>query len=338
MDYKCLNRSVFKTENYKIVAIRLEDRFDIMKWRNDQMHHLRQNEKLSIEEQDKYFSETISALFNEAEPRQILFSFLLNDKCIGYGGLVHINWIDKNAEISFLIDTQLEKNYFEVYWEKFLSLIESVAFSELKFNKIFAFSYNLRPLLYKVLAKCSYLEEGRLKEHYKINNIYVDALYHSKFNNHLFLRNATLNDMLLYYQWANDNTVRQNSFNSNFINFKEHQKWFVENLNSVNTTFYIFENHLNISVGQVRLIKTDDYNATIGISVDERYRGKGYALIMIKQASNLYLKTFEKIKINAYIKDSNIISSINFQKAGYKFVGKETLNQEIRLHYYYENF
>jgi hypothetical protein len=49
-------------------------------------------------------------LFQLQKPNQILFSFLEENKCIGYGGLVHINWNDINGEISFIIDTKLEKN------------------------------------------------------------------------------------------------------------------------------------------------------------------------------------------------------------------------------------
>ena len=45
--------------------------------------------------------------------KSVLFNYLHNGKCIGYGGLVHINWIDKNAEVSFIMDTELEENYFE---------------------------------------------------------------------------------------------------------------------------------------------------------------------------------------------------------------------------------
>jgi hypothetical protein len=39
-----------------------------------------------------------------SDNESLLFSFLKNGECIGYGGLVHINWIDQNAEISFMID------------------------------------------------------------------------------------------------------------------------------------------------------------------------------------------------------------------------------------------
>ena len=107
--YKCLTQNKFENGMYKIVPIRYEDRMAIMKWRNEQMFHLRQAEPLTKALQDNYFKNVVSKLFDQEKPSQILFSFLENGKCIGYGGLVHINWIDKNAEISFLMNTELEK-------------------------------------------------------------------------------------------------------------------------------------------------------------------------------------------------------------------------------------
>ena len=73
------------------------------------MYHLRQTKKLTKKDQDLYFKDTIYKQFSQDKPEQILFSFLENDICIGYGGLVHINWKNKTAEISFLIDTNKEK-------------------------------------------------------------------------------------------------------------------------------------------------------------------------------------------------------------------------------------
>ena len=54
---------------------------------------------------------------------------------LGYGGLVHINWIDKNAEISFIMNTSLEKEHFNFHWKMYLSLVEQVAFDELSYIK-----------------------------------------------------------------------------------------------------------------------------------------------------------------------------------------------------------
>ena len=95
--YKALSQQIFTSGDYKWVPIRFEDRFDIMKWRNDQMYHLRQAQLLTKQDQDHYFKTVVASLFDQEKPTQILFSYLENDVCIGYGGLVHINWVDKNA-------------------------------------------------------------------------------------------------------------------------------------------------------------------------------------------------------------------------------------------------
>ena len=137
MNYKVLKKQIFSQDQFSIVPIRFEDRWDIMKWRNEQIYHLRQNKPLTTEDQENYFNNIVAKVFHQQQPNQILFSYLEDDTCIGYGGLVHINWIDKNAEISFIMNTDLEKNEFEKHWRIYLGLIEYVAFGELKFQKDF---------------------------------------------------------------------------------------------------------------------------------------------------------------------------------------------------------
>ena len=182
MKYKCLNNEVFAQDKYAIVPIRFVDRFEIMKWRNEQMYHLRQNKPLTDSDQETYFSEIISKLFDHDKPDQILFSFLENNKCIGYGGLVHINWIDRNAEISFIMDTKLELQSFAYFWKIFLYLIEKPAFRDLNLHKIYTFAFDLRPHLYKVLIYSGFRLEARLTEHCFFEKKFVDVLIHSKFN------------------------------------------------------------------------------------------------------------------------------------------------------------
>jgi hypothetical protein len=149
--YKCLNKQEICKDEYKIVPIRLKDRFKIMEWRNEQIYHLRQKQPLTAKDQDIYFSNVVSRIFDAEQPDQILFSFLENEICVGYGGLVHINWKDKNAEISFIMDTKLEKENFEKIWKVYLNLIEQVAFNDLKFTKIYTYAFNLRTNLFMVL-------------------------------------------------------------------------------------------------------------------------------------------------------------------------------------------
>lgn len=146
------------------------------------MYHLRQSQILDAKTQDQYFDDVISKLFQKKNPNQILFSYFENDCCIGYGGLVHINWIDKNAEISFLMNTKLEKDYFVSHWKIFLRLIEQVAFENLKFHKIFTYAFDLRPHLYKALDEVNFKLEARLNEHTFFENKFIDVVIHSKFN------------------------------------------------------------------------------------------------------------------------------------------------------------
>ena len=101
ISYRILSKSKFSRMGFRIVPLRMEDRFMIMKWRNEQLYHLRQKKKLTKKDQDNYFNAVVNELFDKEFPEQILFSFIHSKKCVGYGGLVHIDWENKNAEISF---------------------------------------------------------------------------------------------------------------------------------------------------------------------------------------------------------------------------------------------
>ena len=133
--YKVLHNQKFTNDEFSIVPIRYEDRMSILQWRNEQIYHLRQDSPLNKEDQEIYFKTVVNKLFDQEHPSQLLFSYMENDVCIGYGGLVHINWIDKNAEVSFIMNTELEKDYFSKHWSVFLKLIELVAFKELKLDR-----------------------------------------------------------------------------------------------------------------------------------------------------------------------------------------------------------
>ena len=178
--YKALNKQVFNSGPFALVPIRFEDRIEIMKWRNEQIYHLRQNKPLTLGNQENYFKKIVSKLFEQEQPNQILFSFLENNICIGYGGLVHINWIDKNAEISFIMNTELEKNRFHEIWTSYLNLIEKVAFEELKWHKVVTYAFDIRPHLYEIFVSAGFNEEARLKEHCFFENKFLDVVIHSK--------------------------------------------------------------------------------------------------------------------------------------------------------------
>ena len=175
-----MQNQCFQEGEFKLVPIRHQDRYEIMRWRNEQMYHLRQSKSLTEAEQDRYFDEVVNKLFDQEQPEQILFSFLEGEQCIGYGGLVHINWKDKNAELSFIMNTALEKQRFHEIWHAYLELIEKVAFEDLELHKIYTYAFDLRSKLYDAIEANGFVEEARLKEHIDFNDHYIDVVIHSK--------------------------------------------------------------------------------------------------------------------------------------------------------------
>lgn len=178
--YKVLQNQIFRKDEYSIVPIRDQDKFDIMDWRNEQIYHLRQAAPLTKESQTNYFKNTINALFKQEKPNHLLFSYLHKDQCIGYGGLVHINWVNQHAEVSFIMDTRLESNHFLQNWSIYLGLIEKVAFHELGFHKLYVYAFDLRAHLYVALEQNGYFKDARLRDHCLFNGEFKDVVIYSK--------------------------------------------------------------------------------------------------------------------------------------------------------------
>mgnify|MGYP003616178143 CR=1 FL=1 len=331
--YKGLKQQTFSKGEYSLVPIRYEDRMDIMRWRNEQVYHLRQNEPLTEERQEWYFKEVVAKLFQKGHPDQILFSYLKGTKCIGYGGLVHINWIDKNAEISFIMDTSLEKEEFEFHWQTYLSLIEQVAFNELALHKIYTYAFDLRPHLYQAIEKVGYNKEAILKEHCFFEGNFKDVIIHSKYNKNISFRKVSMDDMMLVYEWATEKGARENSFFSKEISIEEHKSWFKNKVEDKDSQMLIAMLE-NKPIALVRYDKIEN-NLTVGINIDKKYRGKSLGVDLLVKSREELEKEFV-LPILAYIKKENIASIKTFEKAGYIYFTESEVNGQKCLVYKYE--
>jgi RimJ/RimL family protein N-acetyltransferase len=251
-----------------------------MEWRNEQTYHLRQSGKIVKNQQDIYFNDVIYPLFEDKYPNQILFSFLKDETCIGYGGLVHINWANRNAEISFLIETKLETNYFGFYWEIFLKLIEEVAFSELSLRKIYTWAFDLRPKLYEILENSGYSNEARLRKHNFIDGKFIDTVIHSKLSKRIRYRKAEKTDLELTFKWSSDPLLRKYSLNKETITTEVHQKWFQSKINDPSCLFLIGEIATE-PVGVFRLDMISDNGGKISYLLDSKYHRQGIGAEMM---------------------------------------------------------
>ena len=170
--YKFLKNRKYSLRNYSIVPLRNDDIVKIKTWRNEQINILRQKDLLSNSQQKEYYHSLIENSFYIIKPSEILFSFLLNDECIGYGGLVHIDWVKKIGEISFINDTTRASND-ELYrsdFKNFISLLFGITFSELKFSKVTTETYGIRTNTLRLLDELGFKLNHVIENNIQINN------------------------------------------------------------------------------------------------------------------------------------------------------------------------
>jgi RimJ/RimL family protein N-acetyltransferase len=313
--YRALMNQEFISGSFRIIPIRKCDKLDIMRWRNEQMYHLRQSSLLDESQQNAYFSRVVSGLFDQDQPDQILFSYMQGDRCIGYGGLVHINWMDRNAEISFIMETALEHEQFEIHWINYLECIEQVAFNELNLHKIYTYAFDLRPRLYLALNESGYSEECRLKEQCRFDGSFVDVLIHSKFG--YSMKPATIYDTDLTYRYASDKAVRRFSFSGGNITYEGHVTWFHSKLNDPNCFYFIFQKNKK-PVGSIRLDIKADGEANMSYLIDSAFHGMGFGKRILAGIME-YIKD-QKLpitRLSGEVLKANIASVKVFEKLNY---------------------
>ena len=177
--YKCLKQSFFSEGNYVLRPISILNAETIRVWRNSQIQILRQKKEITQEEQQIYFEKTVRPNFYSENPPQLLFEISENGSFIGYGGLVHISWEDKRAEISFLTSSERSQSAnYESDFRHFLSLIKFVAKEELELHKLMTETYDGREIHLKTLISAGFSLEGRLIDHICHMNEYRHSLIH----------------------------------------------------------------------------------------------------------------------------------------------------------------
>lgn len=163
---------------YELTSIRMQDAETIMKWRNEQISALRQSAPLTALEQKNYFEKVVKPSISQKQPELILLRFTFENVLIGYGGLVHIDWINQRAEVSFLLDTERGKDTFQYGRDCsiFLNLLMRCSFDTLGLNKISTYSYSHRAFHVNAVESSGFRRDGVLREDTQVDGQWVDAV------------------------------------------------------------------------------------------------------------------------------------------------------------------
>ena len=128
----------------------------------------------------------------------------------------------------------------------------------------------------------------------------------------LLLREATIDDIELYFKWVNDPDERKNAISTQLISYEEHCIWFSEKLKTEDTLLWVLE--LNKTpVGQIRFDIADGY-AIISYFIDRDYRNKGLGASIVRMGIEKLNYLSGDMKIKAIVREENVPSLIIFEQ------------------------
>ena len=183
LEYKSKSLQKIFKKNKKFTWLTNQDIEKIRIWRNQQLYILRQNKKINSKNQKKYFKNFFRTNCKSKKPLNILFAIKEKNQLIGYGGLVHISWENKRAEISFLTKTSINESkiQYEKHMKDFFKFVINLSFTYLKLKKIYTETFTFRNLHIKIIEKLGFKKEGLLKQQYIKKNKKISSVLHAKF-------------------------------------------------------------------------------------------------------------------------------------------------------------
>lgn len=151
----------------------------------------------------------------------------------------------------------------------------------------------------------------------------------------LRLRRARAQDCYQLWQWANDPQVRAVSFSPQPIPWERHVEWFSAQLRNQYCLLFIAVDSDDTPIGQVRY-ELDKDEATVSISLDQRFRSQGYGSVLLKLSAQTIFRSARITAIHAYVKPENSASLRAFAKAGYRHVGTTMRGAQPAEHFILE--
>ena len=170
-------------------------------------------------------------------------------------------------------------------------------------------------LLNKQSLLCQKLVDGK-----GLRRVLISLLPKSYFS--FSLREATSNDVDLYFNWVIDPEVRKSALNISLIKFENHIQWFNKQVISNDAFMYVYECD-GLAIGQTRFNIIDGV-AYIDYSIDALARGKGIGYCMLEEAIKRF-SNMNNVLIVAEVKKANPASISIFEKLHFdKFLETDT--------------
>ena len=150
---------------------------------------------------------------------------------------------------------------------------------------------------------------------------------YDKESHSITIRLADIQDCRDVWEWWNDSVSRHMMHKSGLVGWDVHQAWYKKMLEDTGRTAFVglFDSR---KIGIVRFDLQKDSIYDISINLNPELRGKGYGLLLLKEAIANFKKTHKVKIIFAMTKKINIPAIKTFEKAGFVLKDKPTFNCE----------
>jgi UDP-2,4-diacetamido-2,4,6-trideoxy-beta-L-altropyranose hydrolase len=130
----------------------------------------------------------------------------------------------------------------------------------------------------------------------------------------LRLRFATADDLVLYFNWANDAEVRRQAIRTQEIKLEKHRDWFAARLATARSHLFVMCAG-ELPVGQIRFDR-QGAEALIDYSIDPLFRGRGWGGRLVALGVRQLLES-GSVTFRADVKEGNLPSRAVFAKLGF---------------------
>ena len=163
-------------EHVTLRAIERGDLEQLLAWRNDPAlrQYFREHRELTMEDQNSWYENVVLAAQNT-----LMFSIVEREggRLLGAAGLVWIDWVNKNADISLYIGAD------DIYVDDTLApdvarLLLEYGFGEQGLHRIWAEVYDFDTAKQKLFNDLGFTQDGRHRETYWHENEWHDSIFY----------------------------------------------------------------------------------------------------------------------------------------------------------------
>ncbi len=140
------------------------------------------------------------------------------------------------------------------------------------------------------------------------------------------LRPVTEQDCTLLFDWANDTDVRSMSVKRAAIDWESHCRWFRQRLDDPGCWIFIGLDDAGEPFGQIRFDRRGPGVAETGISIDRRFRGRGFGSELIRRGVRMLFELSDVDTVHALIRKENPASRKAFRGAGFVHLMDERID------------